>query len=67
MGAHFERLGYGVTFTPDGADGGVDVIARKSSETFLIQCKQWRATQIGVSVARELFGVMAARGPPAAM
>lgn len=62
VGAHFERLGYGVSFTPDGADGGIDVIARKGSETFLIQCKQWRATQVGVSVVRELFGVMAARG-----
>lgn len=62
VGAHFERLGYMVDFTPDGADGGVDVITRKGSETFLIQCKQWRATQVGVSVVRELFGVMAARG-----
>lgn len=62
VGAHFERLGYVVSFTPNGADGGVDVIARKGSDTFLIQCKQWRATQIGVSVVRELFGVMAARG-----
>lgn len=62
VGAHFERLGYSVSFTPDGADGGVDVVARKGSETFLVQCKQWRATQVGVSVVRELFGVMAARG-----
>ena len=62
VGAHFERLGYSVSFTPDGADGGVDVVARKDSETFLVQCKQWRATQVGVSVVRELLGVMAARG-----
>lgn len=62
VGAHFERIGYAVSFTTQGADGGVDVIARKGSETFLIQCKQWRATQVGVSVVRELFGVMAARG-----
>lgn len=62
VGAHFERQGYAVSFTPKGADGGVDVIARKGSEIFLIQCKQWRATQVGVSVVRELFGVMAARG-----
>lgn len=62
VGAHFDRLGYMVSFTPDGADGGVDVIARKCNETFLVQCKQWRATQVGVSVVRELFGVMAARG-----
>ena len=62
VAAHFERKGYTVQVTPDGADGGVDVVARKGSETFLIQCKQWRATQIGVSVVRELFGVMTARG-----
>ena len=66
VGAHFERLGYSVSFTPDGADGGVDVVARKGSETFPIQCKQWRATQVGVSVVRELFGVMVARGATAA-
>ncbi|WP_028475741.1 restriction endonuclease [Nevskia ramosa] len=62
VGAHFERLGYSVRFTPDGADGGVDVVASKGSETYLIQCKQWRATQVGVSVVRELFGLIAARG-----
>ena len=62
VGAHFERLGYSVSFTADGADGGIDVFARKGSELFLIQCKQWRATQVGVSVVRELFGVIAARG-----
>lgn len=62
VGAHFERLGYMVSFTPDGADGGVDVIARKGSEIFLVQCKQWRATQVGVSVVRELLGMMAAFG-----
>lgn len=62
VAAHFERLGYMVSLTQEGADGGVDVIARKGNEIFLIQCKQWRATQVGVSVVRELFGVMAARG-----
>ena len=62
VGAHFERLGYSVDFTSDGADGGIDVIARKGRESFVVQCKQWRATQVGVSVVRELFGVMAARG-----
>lgn len=62
VGAHFERLGYSVRFTPDGADGGVDVIASKGAEIFLIKCKQWRATQVGVSVVRELFGLIAARG-----
>jgi restriction system protein len=44
------------------ADGGVDLVARKGSEMFLVQCKQWRAFKVGVDVVRELYGVMAARG-----
>ena len=44
------------------ADGGVDLVARKGSETWLVQCKQWRAFKVGVDVVRELYGVMAARG-----
>lgn len=62
IGAHFEREGYSVRFTPEGADGGIDIIATKGRETYLIQCKQWRATQVGVSVVRELYGLVAAQG-----
>lgn len=46
VGARFERQGYAVMFTPDGADGGADAIARKGSKTFLVQCKLWRATRL---------------------
>ena len=62
VAAYFEQQGYRVTMTSSGADGGVDAIAKRDGETFLIQCKQWRATQVGVSVVRELFGVMSAQG-----
>ncbi len=62
VAAHFEQQGYHVALTKAGADGGVDAIAKKGGETFLIQCKQWRATQVGVGVVRELFGVMSAQG-----
>jgi len=62
VAAYFEQQGYRVTMTSSGADGGVDAIARRDGETFLIQCKHWRATQVGVSVVRELFGVMSAQG-----
>jgi restriction system protein len=44
------------------ADGGVDLVLRKGSEVFLVQCKQWKAFKVGVDVVRELYGVMAARG-----
>ena len=49
-----------------GADGGVDLVLTKpgkgGGEKFLVQCKQWRALNVGVDVVRELYGVMAARG-----
>jgi restriction system protein len=43
-----------------GPDGGIDLILHKGHEKFLVQCKQWRAQQVGVSIVRELYGVMAA-------
>ena len=63
VGEAFRLQGYSVTeIGGGGADGGVDLVLRKGSEVSLVQCKQWRATQVGVQVVRELFGVMAARG-----
>lgn len=44
------------------ADGGVDLVLYREREKFLVQCKQWKAYQVGVSVVRELYGVMAAEG-----
>lgn len=43
-------------------DGGVDLVLRKGGETFLVQCKQWKAFKVGVEITRELYGVMAASG-----
>jgi len=58
----YRRRGYSVTETPQGADGGIDLVARRDNETLLVQCKQWRTRDVGVSVVRELFGVMTAKG-----
>ncbi|HEX2546701.1 MAG TPA: restriction endonuclease [Ramlibacter sp.] len=59
----FRLQGFDVVETGGGgADGGVDMVARRGKETFLVQCKQWRAFTVGVDVLRELYGVMAARG-----
>ena len=48
-----------------GPDGGVDLVLRKpartGNETFLVQCKHWKAHKVGVSAVRDLYGVMAAR------
>ncbi len=63
----FRLQGYRVVETGGGGpDGGVDLVLSKpgaqGGEKFLVQCKQWRAFKVGVSVVRELYGVMAAKG-----
>lgn len=45
-----------------GADGGIDLALKKDGEIFLVQCKQWRAYKVSVSVVRELLGVMVTKG-----
>jgi restriction system protein len=63
VGESFRLQGYQVTETGGGgADGGIDLVLRKGNEKFLVQCKQWKAFTVGVTVVRELFGVMAAKG-----
>lgn len=63
VGEGFRLQGYAVAenFEP-GPDDGVDLTLRKDGETYLVQCKQWRAFKVGVPVVRELYGVMAAKG-----
>ena len=62
VGEAFRRKGYSVTETGGGADGGIDLVLKREGETFLVQCKQWRAIKVGVNTVRELYGVMAAQG-----
>jgi restriction system protein len=63
VGESFRLQGYQVTETGGGgADGGIDLVLRKGGEKFFVQCKQWKAFTVGVTVVRELYGVMAAKG-----
>ena len=63
VGEGFRRRGFAVVENGGtGPDGGVDLALLKDGERFLVQCKQWRALKVGVTVVRELYGVMAARG-----
>jgi restriction system protein len=63
VGEAFKLQGYQVFETGGGgADGGVDLVLRKGGEKFLVQCKQWKALKVGVTIVRELYGVMAANG-----
>lgn len=63
VGEAFRRGGYSVTETGGGgADGGIDLVLHKNGVKSLVQCKQWKARNVGVSVIRELNGVMAVEG-----
>jgi restriction system protein len=63
IGEAFRRRGYAVTgFGGLGPAGSVDLGLMKNGERFLVQCKHWRKHQVGVTVVRELKGVMAAHG-----
>jgi restriction system protein len=63
VGEGFRQQGYQVIENGGGgADGGIDLVLRKGGDKFLVQCKQWKAFNVGVTVVRELYGVMAANG-----
>ena len=63
VGEHFRRQGFQVSRQGgNGPDGGVDLVLKNNSESYLVQCKQWKAYKVGVQPVRELYGVMASRG-----
>lgn len=59
----FRRKGFSVERRGgNGADGGIDLQMWHGKDKYLVQCKQWKSTKVGVNVVRELFGVMSAEG-----
>lgn len=61
VGEIFQRQGYRVEETGGGgADGGVDLVLRRSNEKVLVQCKQWRTYHVGVKIVREMYGLLVA-------
>jgi restriction system protein len=62
VGETFRRQGFTVTgFGGNRPDGGVDLGLSKNGQRFLVQCKHWRKRQVGVTIVRELNGVIAAQ------
>jgi len=61
VGDVFRRQGYFVKENSNKGqpDGGIDLVLKKDAEITLVQCKHWKARQVGVRVVRELYGVMA--------
>ena len=61
VGEAFRQKGYRVVERGGaGADGGIDLELYLGADRYLVQCKQWKSRRVGVSIVRELFGVMAA-------
>jgi restriction system protein len=42
------------------SDGGVDLEMYLGRDRYLVQCRQWRMTRVGIEVVRDLFGAMRA-------
>lgn len=60
---YYRRNGFQVTREGgNGPDGGIDLVLRQGNETYLVQCKQWKAYKVGVQPVREFYGVMSSRG-----
>jgi restriction system protein len=61
VGESFRQRGFSVRETGGGgADGGVDIVLSRGTDRYFVQCKQWKARQVGVVPVRELYGVMTA-------
>jgi YVTN family beta-propeller protein len=58
VGQAYRFQGYEVSATAPGADGGIDFILARGNERIFVQCKHWRAAQVGVPEAQELFALM---------
>lgn len=62
VGEYFRRQDFAVTQNGGGGpDGGVDLLLKKGSDRYLVQCKHWRALRVGVEPVREMYGLMAAQ------
>jgi superfamily II DNA or RNA helicase len=58
----YKRMGYNVNLTPQTRDGGIDVYAKRISESgtefIAIQCKHYPNRTVGVNDARALYGAI---------
>lgn len=62
IGKLYERMGFHIKLTPQARDKGVDIYAKRSTESgteyLAIQCKHYPKGVVGVEHARALYGVI---------
>jgi len=63
MGDAFRMQGYQVVETATGAAaaGAAEMFLRKDRQTFLVQCKHWKASKVDATVVKDMFAAMSAR------
>ena len=63
LGHIYQKQGYSVT-RRGGAnpDGGIDLIIQKDGRCAAVQCKQWKAWNVGIKTVREFFGALTDAG-----
>ena len=57
----YQGMGYEVTISKAGGDGGIDLLLRKGIETVAVQCKAHNKP-VAPAVARDLYGTMVSNG-----
>ena len=63
IGEAYRRQGYSVEERGgSGPDGGIDLVLTRGGLRVLVQCKHWKAWNVGVKTVRELYGVTMAEG-----
>ncbi len=63
--AGFATHGFVVQRTAKGADGGIDLIMTREGHKFVVQCKHYSKSSVGVDVVRSFLGAMAHYGADA--
>ena len=57
----FRQRGYVVSETGGGGGRAVDMVLTRGTEHFLVDCKPWRSSAVGVAPLRELHALMLSR------
>ncbi len=57
----YRRRGFTVDYSlSKGSDGGVDLVLQKGGRKSLVQCKQWKSSQVGRPVLQQMYGIVTA-------
>ncbi|PIV65377.1 MAG: hypothetical protein COZ31_05945 [Nitrospirae bacterium CG_4_10_14_3_um_filter_44_29] len=62
VGHFFEKMGYRAEVTGGLNDEGIDIVVYKDGKAHFVQCKKYSERQVTLSMMRDFYGAMAAKG-----